>query len=376
MQIIYLNGPSSSGKTTLEKALQDFIDTPFLHVSFDKLIGLMPQKMNNWTGDPSPLGFSWKRSYDKTGTVIQTLNMGSFANKIQSSFRDITLSLAKNGHHLIIDDFVLSQDNTRAWKEILKDFSVLWVNLTAPLDVLEKREKERACRIEGSARSQYFENHTKTDYDLIFNTHMDSTDLMIQKIQRSFTLNIRHEILLTLNSIKPFDQIEINHISFIQKWIDSEAPIFRIAKPATPDIHLVSYFLLFDESMNKVLLVDHKKAGLWLPSGGHVEPDEHPKETVKRELFEELGLAAVFLLQDPLFVTVTKTVGLTECHTDVSFWYVLKGNSSIAIDYDQGEFNGIYWFDLDAIPYENTDPHMKRFIQKFEQNRILSKINA
>ena len=112
--------------------------------------------------------------------------------------------------------------------------------------------------------------------------------------------------------------------------------------------------------------MDHKKAGLWLPSGGHVEVNEHPKESVKRELFEELRIDAEFLLEDPLFVTVTKTGGLTSGHTDVSFWYVLKGDSTIDINYDTEEFERVCWFDFEAIPYENTDPHMKRFIRKFQ----------
>ena len=33
----------------------------------------------------------------------------------------------------------------------------------------------------------------------------------------------------------------------------------------------MSYFALIDEQRGKLLLVDHKFAGLWLPSGGHVE---------------------------------------------------------------------------------------------------------
>lgn len=44
VQIIYLNGPSSSGKTTLAKALQHAFDDPFLHVGIDKIIGWMPEK--------------------------------------------------------------------------------------------------------------------------------------------------------------------------------------------------------------------------------------------------------------------------------------------------------------------------------------------
>jgi len=42
-QVIYLNGPSSSGKTELAKALQEALDKPFLHVGIDKVIGMMPK---------------------------------------------------------------------------------------------------------------------------------------------------------------------------------------------------------------------------------------------------------------------------------------------------------------------------------------------
>ena len=33
----------------------------------------------------------------------------------------------------------------------------------------------------------------------------------------------------------------------------------------------------------------HPKINLWLPPGGHVELNEDPIETVKREIFEETG---------------------------------------------------------------------------------------
>jgi chloramphenicol 3-O phosphotransferase len=40
VQIIYLNGPSSSGKTTLAKVFQQVFEEPFLHAGIDKIIGL------------------------------------------------------------------------------------------------------------------------------------------------------------------------------------------------------------------------------------------------------------------------------------------------------------------------------------------------
>ncbi len=184
-------------------------------------------------------------------------------------------------------------------------------------------------------------------------------------------MSIRHEIHSTINSLSYFDEIEQEHISFTKHWIESGVEIFRTAKPATPDPHLVAYFLLIDSSTNQVLLVDHKKAGLWLPAGGHVEPNEHPRETVKREIVEELGIKADFMMTDPVFLTVTKTVGQSGGHTDISLWYVLKGCSSVSYAFDLEEFVQICWFSSGKIPYNKCDPHMKRCIEKLNSLGVL-----
>lgn len=178
------------------------------------------------------------------------------------------------------------------------------------------------------------------------------------------TVNIRSEIHQIVSAMKPLDVLEEQHISFVLDWIESGSEIFRIEKPATPDTHLVSYFVMTSPEMDRILLVDHKKAELWLPPGGHVDPGENPKEAVRREAKEELGIDAEFLFDKPILLTVTKTVGNVAKHTDVSLWYVLKGDPSQVLDYDTDEFHQIRWFRINEIPLEKSDPQMKRFIQK------------
>jgi 8-oxo-dGTP pyrophosphatase MutT (NUDIX family) len=169
-----------------------------------------------------------------------------------------------------------------------------------------------------------------------------------------------------VQAITPFDPLETAHLQQALAWIASGAPLCRTAKPATPPQHLVAYFALFDLAQQKLLLVDHKNAGLWLPNGGHVEVDEHPHTTVVRELGEELGLTAHFLWPDPLFLTVTETVR-GALHTDVSLWYVLLGDSTAPLTYDESEFYGVAWFSLDELPLTRTDPHLARFVAKLVQ---------
>ena len=111
-----------------------------------------------------------------------------------------------------------------------------------------------------------------------------------------------------LAAITAHDALEQEHLRDALAWVESCAPLFRISKPAMPPKHLVSYFsLVADEH---ILLVDHKNAGLWLPTGGHVEPDEDPRATVVRELKEELGIdIRPDQVGAPRMVTVTETVG-------------------------------------------------------------------
>ena len=42
---------------------------------------------------------------------------------------------------------------------------------------------------------------------------------------------------------------------------------------------------------DRVLLHRHRKLGLWLPPGGHIEPNELPDEAAVREVEEEAGIA-------------------------------------------------------------------------------------
>ncbi len=177
---------------------------------------------------------------------------------------------------------------------------------------------------------------------------------------------MRAEIRNEVSQVDPFDEVERETKRDILAWIDSGVEICRLAKPDVPPKHLISYFAVVDGE--HLLLVDHINAELWLPTGGHVEPGEHPKTTVVREAKEELSIDGEFLHEYPLFLSITETVGKTAGHTDVSIWYTLKGDRSEKVVIDDSEFHRAQWFHKDEIPLERTDRHMERFLSKlFDQ---------
>lgn len=51
-----------------------------------------------------------------------------------------------------------------------------------------------------------------------------------------------------------------------------------------------------------VLLIFHKKLAKWLPPGGHMEANETPPETARREVLEETGLEIEFITQENVWI--------------------------------------------------------------------------
>ncbi len=173
---------------------------------------------------------------------------------------------------------------------------------------------------------------------------------------------LRDRIAALIGGLSPVDAQEAADQQRALDWIASGAPLFRTRAPATPPMHLVSYFPVLDGA--HILLVDHRKAGLWLPPGGHVDPKEHPADTVARECIEELGMPAQFLQPAPQFLTITRTRSEPGGHWDVSLWYTLQGDRHAVLNHDTGEFHGIRWFAVDQAPRDRVEPNLHRFLRK------------
>jgi 8-oxo-dGTP pyrophosphatase MutT (NUDIX family) len=175
-----------------------------------------------------------------------------------------------------------------------------------------------------------------------------------------------HDVVANLT---PFDALESEQIADTLRWLETTDDVFRRSKPATPARHLVSYAVLLDPSSFDVLLVDHVNSGLFLPPGGHVEPDEHPAAAARRECQEELGIEASVTTRgiDPAFLTVTTTNGVDAGHTDVSLWFVFEGTRRVQLTIDEVEFRGVRWWSLPEVTAADGtvfDPHFHRFMRK------------
>jgi 8-oxo-dGTP pyrophosphatase MutT (NUDIX family) len=179
----------------------------------------------------------------------------------------------------------------------------------------------------------------------------------------------RTDINAILDHIEPMDDLEMATIERVRGWLAEGRPLFRKRKPDVPPEHLVSYCVVIDRARESILLMCHRRAGLWLPTGGHAEMDEDLHAAAGRELAEELGprAAMVATVADmPLFITATRTRGAGS-HTDISLWYVVAGDERMWLEPDPAEFSAHRW-----VPWQRVleldpadiDPEMPRFMTK------------
>lgn len=184
-KVIFLNGPSSAGKTTLSHALQEQLAVPFLHIGIDKIIGMMPHKHNDWVTSYEKIssknpdyrkeGF-WFEKNENNGTIEQTLKMGPLGEKIALLHLDIAELMLQKNYNLIIDEVVLDLQLFRLWQERLKPYQTTFIGLTCKKEILEQRERNRGNRMIGSAVQQSNVIHINKEYNLILETSNKKSD--------------------------------------------------------------------------------------------------------------------------------------------------------------------------------------------------------
>lgn len=177
VQIIVLNGPGSAGKTSIARALQEMTAEPFLHVAMDAFLDMLPQSL--WGHSD---GFLYRPGPD--GTEILP---GPVAQKLLEGMRASVAALAGAGNRLIIDEVMQGAERDE-YQRLLAGIEARWVGVTAPLPVLEARERARGDREAGLARWQCRRVHEGMSYDLMVDTGLTSAEDCAGQIRAVFGL--------------------------------------------------------------------------------------------------------------------------------------------------------------------------------------------
>lgn len=187
--------------------------------------------------------------------------------------------------------------------------------------------KMTSSLIDTSIIFTYLDVHWFAEYSMIQYPNKDRSvfHLIIMSTEfRTVPAEVRQSYLDDVNSITPYDEQEAKEIIETMAWLRSSP---ALNKPDNLDQHLGVLSILLSPEKDRTYLLDHKKARLWLPPGGHVDFGRRLADTASEELTEELGISDPQLLkQGPVFLSRTLTQGSNAGHIDLTTWFVFEGN--------------------------------------------------
>ncbi|MET7637148.1 AAA family ATPase [Streptomyces sp. NPDC005438] len=142
-RIIFLNGTSSSGKSSIAHELLDVLDDAvYFHLSVDDFHAMRTKRAL----DPERLDAALRRT-----------RMG---------FHRSVAAMAEVGNGVIVDHVLSEPWRLLDCLSVLPSDKVLFVGVRCPLEELTRRERARGDRPPGLAAHQYGLVHQHGDYDL------------------------------------------------------------------------------------------------------------------------------------------------------------------------------------------------------------------
>lgn len=143
--------------------------------------------------------------------------------------------------------------------------------------------------------------------------------------------------------------------------------------------HFVASGLIINKN-KEVLLINHKKLGVWLYPGGHINENETPDQALIRETKEETGLDVeiigekdetlsdrendVSILHNPHFVLCEKINGKEgHYHIDLIYFCRIMDNNADLL-YSSGEARDVGFFSKKDLKDINLFPNFRKLLEK------------
>jgi chloramphenicol 3-O phosphotransferase len=145
--VIVLHGPTSAGKSTIAKALQATAPAPAFHVSLDAFVTMSNRR--DMRSDEEQ-----QQAYH-----VHCENLRSTLARVLGAQFDIILDLV-----------LRDEAELEATLRVLSGRPTRFVSVSAPIDVLEERERVREDRAAGMAREQVGHPAYARPYDLTIDT--------------------------------------------------------------------------------------------------------------------------------------------------------------------------------------------------------------
>jgi chloramphenicol 3-O phosphotransferase len=160
-RIIFLNGTSSSGKSTLAKALRAALAEPFCYYASDQL---------------AESGFRAIRQ------KVRDAGLRDERARFFDGFHRSIVSFAEAGNDMLVEHIVEERSWAQQLQELFAHLDTFWVGVHAPLMEIERRERERGDRTIGEAR-YHLKTHDQCQYDIEVDTTLPNDSVVASIIK-------------------------------------------------------------------------------------------------------------------------------------------------------------------------------------------------
>lgn len=157
------------------------------------------------------------------------------------------------------------------------------------------------------------------------------------------TILYRQNLIKEINKLKKCHWVNKDTFNGFLKLINTQKILI---KSEGVGIHICSFFLPVNKQTGSIYLVHHIKADDWIPPGGHIDKNELPINTVRREFKEELD----HQLTDEkieLFDLSIKKINRPHqnCLAHYDIWYLVY-IEKLPFNFLRKEFYDAGWFDF------------------------------
>lgn len=191
--VIILNGPSSAGKSSIQKAFQQLMMPDlWCRTGIDMLLeAVMPmittENLSFWQS-ANPIRWV-EQTEDAQGNIVFTIFLGDQGKKVAYAMNSAIAAYAQNGCNVIVDYIAYDPEWLTDLEQKIKGIKAYYIAVDISLATLEQREKSSSTSPEGHARSHYFTVYGNIDYNLRVNSEQNTPQEIAEQIKGLINLD-------------------------------------------------------------------------------------------------------------------------------------------------------------------------------------------
>lgn len=199
--VIFLNGTSSAGKTSIAIKLIEQLEEPYLRVGVDWYSDVFNPKYQ-CGGKYADIGHRFVFSEDEKGPLT-TIKAGPVGLRLCSAAHRAMKVFLDHNFNLIIDEVLFDDVGYQDYLSLLQEYRVYFIAIKPPIEIAQQREEERGNRGLGLARGLYDIVYSNKVYDLEIDSSKlnpdESARLIINFIKTNphsiaFNANVKKEL--------------------------------------------------------------------------------------------------------------------------------------------------------------------------------------